>query len=101
MDVMKLLRIVGISMCISFSSWICSALQVPGKDGGLDAIAFRQGKHLDLVRNGTFSLLYTLEENEWNGRRSLQLNVKDIKPGVGDPHGHGAARSEGPAFAAI
>ncbi|HNE80675.1 MAG TPA: single-stranded-DNA-specific exonuclease RecJ [Flavobacteriales bacterium] len=76
-------------------------LQVPGKDGGLDAIAFRQGKHLDLVRNGTFSLLYTLEENEWNGRRSLQLNVKDIKPGVGDPHGHGAARSEGPAFAAI
>lgn len=31
MDVMKLLRIVGISICISSSSWICSALQVPGK----------------------------------------------------------------------
>lgn len=31
MDVMKLLRIIGISMCISSSSWICSALQVPGK----------------------------------------------------------------------
>jgi hypothetical protein len=28
---MKLLRIVGISICISSSSWICSALQVPGK----------------------------------------------------------------------
>lgn len=31
MDVMKLLRIIGISLCISSSSWICSALQVPGK----------------------------------------------------------------------
>ena len=31
MDVMKLFRIVGISICISSSSWICSALQVPGK----------------------------------------------------------------------
>ncbi len=31
MDVMKLLRIIGISMCISSSSWICSALQMPGK----------------------------------------------------------------------
>ena len=28
MDVMKLLRIIGISLCISSSSWICSALQV-------------------------------------------------------------------------
>ena len=33
MDVMKLLRIIGISLCISSSSWICSALQVPGKSG--------------------------------------------------------------------
>ena len=31
MDVMKLLRIVGISICISCSSWICSALSSPGK----------------------------------------------------------------------
>lgn len=31
MDVMKLLRIVGISICISCSSYICSALQSPGK----------------------------------------------------------------------
>ena len=31
MDVMKLLRIIGISLCISSSSWICSALQVPGR----------------------------------------------------------------------
>jgi single-stranded-DNA-specific exonuclease len=49
----------------------------------LDAIAFRLGQHLELVRSGQpFSVLYTVEENEWQGRRSLQLNIKDIKPGV-------------------
>lgn len=32
MDVMKLLRIVIISMCISFSSWICDAAAIPGKE---------------------------------------------------------------------
>ncbi len=44
----------------------------------LDAIAFRLG-HLkpDLPTN--IDLLYTFEVNEWNGRKSLQLNVKDIK----------------------
>ncbi len=51
----------------------------------LDAIAFRQGRHLDLVRSGEpFSILYTLEENTWNGRTTVQLNIKDIKPGVSD-----------------
>jgi single-stranded-DNA-specific exonuclease len=50
-----------------------------------DAIAFRQGHHLDLVKSGDpFSVLYVLEENEWQGRKSLQLNIKDIKPGSRD-----------------
>ena len=31
MDVMKLARIIALSMCITSSSWICSELQVPGK----------------------------------------------------------------------
>lgn len=45
-----------------------------------DAIGFRLGEHLERVKNGQpFSILYTLEENEWNGRRTLQLNIKDIK----------------------
>ena len=67
MDVMKLLRIIGISMCISSSSWICSALQVPGKS--LEAttkamamaknkevaalelkVAQKQGEYLDRLR---------------------------------------------------
>lgn len=31
MDVMKLLRIVGLSLCITYSSWICNELSVPGR----------------------------------------------------------------------
>ena len=27
-------------------------------------------------------MLCTLEENEWNGQVKMQLNVKDIKPGI-------------------
>ncbi len=48
-----------------------------------DAIAFRQARHLEMVKSGEpFSVLFALEENEWQGRRTLQLNIKDIKPGV-------------------
>jgi single-stranded-DNA-specific exonuclease len=48
-----------------------------------DAIAFKQANLWDLVRSGDpFSILYTIEENEWNGRTTVQLNIKDIKPGV-------------------
>lgn len=48
-----------------------------------DAIAFRQGEHFDLLRSGNpFSMLYSIEENHWQGSVTTQLNVKDIKPGV-------------------
>ena len=56
----------------------------PGKPNKrFDAIAFRMGKHFDIVKSGEpFSILYVLEENVWQGRTTLQLNVKDIKAGV-------------------
>ncbi len=48
-----------------------------------DAIGFRMGAHFERVKSGEpFSVLYTLEENEWNGRRTLQLNIKDLKSEV-------------------
>ncbi len=48
-----------------------------------EAIAFGMADQLELVCNGEpFSILYTIEENNWNNQVSLQLNVKDIKPGV-------------------
>ncbi|HEX2617733.1 MAG TPA: single-stranded-DNA-specific exonuclease RecJ, partial [Flavobacteriales bacterium] len=59
-------------------------LQHPGEARKrFDAIAFRQGHHLEMVKSGEpFSVIYVVEENEWQGRRTLQLNIKDIKPGV-------------------
>ncbi len=48
--------------------------------GPCSAIAFQQGDHFGLIDKGIpFDICYHLEENEWNGNVSLQLNVKDIR----------------------
>ena len=44
-----------------------------------DAIGFRLG-HLQSELPPNVDLIYTFETNEFNGRTSLQLNLKDIKP---------------------
>jgi single-stranded-DNA-specific exonuclease len=44
------------------------------------SIAFGQGEHLDLIsKKIPFDVCYVIEENEYNGIVSLQLNVKDMK----------------------
>ncbi|WKZ65402.1 MAG: single-stranded-DNA-specific exonuclease RecJ [Flavobacteriales bacterium] len=53
----------------------------PGRS--YDAIAFKQAEWLPVVKGGApFSVLYAIEENEWQGRTTIQLNIKDIKQGV-------------------
>ena len=48
--------------------------------GPFSAIAFQQGDHLGMILKGIpFNICYHVEENEWNGSVSLQLNIKDIK----------------------
>jgi single-stranded-DNA-specific exonuclease len=42
-----------------------------------DAIAFRQGDWIGRLPDW-IDVAYVLEENQWNGRVNLQLNVKDI-----------------------
>lgn len=45
-----------------------------------DAIAFRFGAYAARLQRGDkINLAYTFEENEWNGEKRFQLNVKDIK----------------------
>lgn len=45
-----------------------------------DAIAFQQGEYFPKVKNNTpFNICYHIDENEWNGQKSKQLNIKDIK----------------------
>lgn len=46
----------------------------------IPAIAFQQGHHFEkMLLNKRFDLVYQIEENEWNGKTTIQLNVKDIK----------------------
>lgn len=45
-----------------------------------DCIGFNLGHWLDQLTEGVlFDIAYTIEENEWNGTVSLQLNLKDIR----------------------
>lgn len=46
----------------------------------ISCIAFRLGHFIDDLQPGVlFSMVYTIEENEWNNTKTLQLNVKDIR----------------------
>ncbi|MEZ5199095.1 MAG: single-stranded-DNA-specific exonuclease RecJ [Bacteroidales bacterium] len=51
----------------------------------ISAIAFQLGEHHEHIKkNKPFNICYHIEENEWNGTVSLQLNIKDIKPVLDD-----------------
>jgi len=45
-----------------------------------EAIAFGQAVHMEQINSGApFDICYTIEENVWRDKRSLQLNIKGIK----------------------
>ncbi|MCO4294038.1 single-stranded-DNA-specific exonuclease RecJ [Solitalea sp. MAHUQ-68] len=45
-----------------------------------DCIGFNLGQHYQRIRKGIpFDICYTIEENSWNGKTTIQLSVKDIK----------------------
>ena len=73
MDVMKLLRIVGISICISSSSWICDALQVPGKGLESASKAMAQAKNKEVA---AFELKVAQKQSEYLDRlRTVQDSI--------------------------
>jgi single-stranded-DNA-specific exonuclease len=43
-----------------------------------NAIGFNLGDKITAVQND-FDIAYTLDENEWNGQKSIQLVLKDLK----------------------
>tara|TARA_Y100000294_G_scaffold54941_1_gene51871 strand:- start:5188 stop:6900 length:1713 start_codon:yes stop_codon:yes gene_type:complete len=46
-----------------------------------DAIGFNLAEHYQhLITGNPVDLVYVVEENEWQGRKTIQLNVRDIKP---------------------
>lgn len=58
-------------------------VQAVKKLARVDGIGFGMGSMLDsLQQGGPVNLAFSLGENEWNGRTSVQLMLKDIKSGV-------------------
>ena len=55
-------------------------MTVAAQGSMLDAVGFNFGHRLNEVKNArTFSLAFSLDENEWNGRKSLQMKVKGVE----------------------
>jgi len=45
-----------------------------------DCIAFGLAEHLaDIQNQKPFDICYTIEENNWRGKKNLQLNIKAIR----------------------
>ena len=77
MDVMKLLRIIGISICISSSSWICSALQTPGKSLEATTKAMAMAKNREVA---ALELKVAQKQGEYLERlRAVQDSISAAK----------------------
>ncbi len=47
---------------------------------GMDGIAFQMGQHYSFIsRKVPFDVCYSLEENTFNNKTSIQMNIKDIR----------------------
>ncbi len=55
-------------------------LVVKQNDTVITGICFRASHLFPIVQQGPFDIVYTIDENEWNGSTSLQLKVIDIRP---------------------
>jgi single-stranded-DNA-specific exonuclease len=57
-------------------------LRIVLKDAGvvMTGIFFRAAHFFPIVQQGPVDVVYTIDENEWNGSVSLQLKLLDIRP---------------------
>lgn len=46
----------------------------------MDGIGFNMADKYPIITQGAFDIVYTVDENEYNGRTSLQMKVIDIRP---------------------
>jgi single-stranded-DNA-specific exonuclease len=52
----------------------------PQYDIAIDAIAFNMADKVALITHGMpYDIAFTMEINAWNGKETLQLNIKDIR----------------------
>jgi single-stranded-DNA-specific exonuclease len=58
----------------------CWIFQASNPQLRIDAIGFGLAHFFPKIQNGKpFDIVFSIEENEWNGNVKLQLNIKDIK----------------------
>ncbi len=53
---------------------------VKKNEANLQGVGFGMAEHISKIKSGEpFDICYSLEENEWNGRKRIEMLVKDIK----------------------
>ena len=79
---------------LSKNVYVCGAASIVGSNHikmtvrqegspAFDCIGFGLGEQLSLVQKGLpFDICYTIEENVWKDKRSVQLNIKGIRAGL-------------------
>lgn len=56
------------------------AMTQPDSDLVIEGIGFNMSEKMDIVASGLpFQVAYTLESNKWNGKETIQLNLKDVR----------------------
>ncbi len=48
----------------------------------IDGIGFGMADKFEVVQKGAFDIVYTLDENEFNGNTKLQMKVVDVRPSI-------------------
>lgn len=70
----------GLSKIVGTNHLKLSVIHVDQRSEIFSGIGFHLGEHLPQIKSGKpFSLCYQIEENHWNGRSEIQLNIKDIR----------------------
>ncbi|MCB0444750.1 MAG: single-stranded-DNA-specific exonuclease RecJ [Gelidibacter sp.] len=74
------LKDTGYGKCVGEDDKHLRITVVQPKADKIVAIGFNLGNKYDLISNRKpFKAVYSIDENEWNGRVSLQLKLRDIK----------------------
>jgi len=58
----------------------------PATNYYFDGIGFKLGKKIDVIKHGSFDACFNLNENEWNGRKTIQMLIKDIRKSESASH---------------
>jgi single-stranded-DNA-specific exonuclease len=51
-----------------------------GQQDVIDGVGFNMADKFEIVSKGPFDMVYTVDENEFNGVTKLQVRVLDLKP---------------------